>query len=129
MISTGRLYEDNRLDILWNCKMPYHIVLSFLSTTIALASLPPLASSIPIYLFLFFPTPLSLNESIYMSPFLNAGRALDQNFVFASLDNSEKQILTCAMETVMVKEGEELITQGRVTSSPFLSDFILFILI
>ena len=30
------------------------------------------------------------------------------------------------METVMVKEGEELITQGRVTSSPFLSDFIWF---
>ena len=64
-----------------------------------------------------------------MSPFLNAGRALDQNFVFASLDNSEKQILTCAMETVMVKEGEELITQGRVTSSPFLSDLIYFYLI
>ena len=39
-------------------------------------------------------------------------RALDQNFVFASLDDGEKQRLSDAMEKVTVGEGENLITQG-----------------
>ena len=33
--------------------------------------------------------------------------------MFASLDDSEKQILSDAMETVMVGEAEDLITQGN----------------
>jgi hypothetical protein len=40
------------------------------------------------------------------------GRALDQNFVFASLDTTEKKVLCSAMEKLMVKRGENLITQG-----------------
>jgi len=39
--------------------------------------------------------------------------ALDQNFVFASLDNIEKQMLANAMEQISVSEGEDLIQQGE----------------
>jgi hypothetical protein len=42
----------------------------------------------------------------------NSGDALEQNFVFSSLDNVEKQMLANAMEQVEVMEGEHLITQG-----------------
>eukprot|EP00596_Hydrurales_sp_CCMP1899_P005254 CAMPEP_0119038068 /NCGR_PEP_ID=MMETSP1177-20130426/6755_1 /TAXON_ID=2985 /ORGANISM="Ochromonas sp, Strain CCMP1899" /LENGTH=689 /DNA_ID=CAMNT_0007000155 /DNA_START=234 /DNA_END=2303 /DNA_ORIENTATION=- len=41
------------------------------------------------------------------------GDALDLNFVFASLEKSEKEILTSAMEKVRVEHGEDLIIQGQ----------------
>ena len=40
------------------------------------------------------------------------GDALEQNFVFSSLDNVEKQMLANAMERISVCEGEDVITQG-----------------
>ena len=60
----------------------------------------------------FFPldSPLFL-FSLFFSFFL-LGDALEQNFVFSSLDNVEKQMLANAMEQVSVCEGEDLITQG-----------------
>lgn len=95
--------------ILLNKKCQSHYLTSLSLSLFIYSSLLIFFSSTRLsFLTVFF----SLNQSIYTQPSPNTGRALDQNFVFASLDNSEKQILTCAMETVMVKEGEELITQG-----------------
>ena len=41
------------------------------------------------------------------------GKALDQNFVFASLDNAEKKVLASAMEKQLIRERENIITQGK----------------
>ena len=59
-----------------------------------------------------------INFSILLS-FL--GDALEQNFVFSSLDNVEKQMLVNAMERISVCEGEDVITQGIVIFFYFLS--------
>ena len=48
------------------------------------------------------------------------GDALEQNFVFSSLDNVEKQMLANAMERISVCEGEDVITQGIVIFLYFL---------
>jgi hypothetical protein len=44
---------------------------------------------------------------------IGTGKALDQNFVFASLDNAEKKVLASAMEKQLIRERENIITQGK----------------
>mmetsp|Transcript_9349 Transcript_9349/g.9166 ORF Transcript_9349/g.9166 Transcript_9349/m.9166 type:complete len:167 (+) Transcript_9349:564-1064(+) len=46
--------------------------------------------------------------------------ALDQNFVFASLDNIEKQMLANAMEQISVSEGTHVYTPYPLTPNPLL---------
>ena len=48
------------------------------------------------------------------------GKALDQNFVFASLDNAEKKVLASAMEKQLIRERENIITQGDYTGNVIL---------
>ena len=67
------------------------------------------------YLYLLLPL---INFSIL---FVSLGDALEQNFVFSSLDNVEKQMLANAMERISVCEGEDVITQGIVIFFCFLS--------
>ena len=59
------------------------------------------------------------NLLIFLFYFL-LGDALEQNFVFSSLDNVEKQMLVNAMERISVCEGEDVITQGIVIFFYFL---------
>ena len=40
------------------------------------------------------------------------GVALDRNFVFSALSDTEKQVIIDAMELLEVKEDEDLIVQG-----------------
>lgn len=56
--------------------------------------------------------------TMYVQP-SRTGRALDQNFVFASLDDAEKQILCNAMETVTVDASVDLITQGKYVTEQY----------
>ena len=59
---------------------------------------------------LFISSILAWHYSVFAN--IKSGDALEQNFVFSSLDNVEKQMLANAMEQVEVAEGEHLITQG-----------------
>ena len=49
------------------------------------------------------------------------GKALDQNFVFASLDNAEKKVLASAMEKQLIRERENIITQGEYMANKIIS--------
>ena len=50
-----------------------------------------------------------------MKPYIKLiiGTALDNNFVFASLDDAEKKNLSNSMDKVQVPQGDDLITQGE----------------
>ena len=52
-------------------------------------------------------------DSIIIGNYDFTGKALDQNFVFASLDNAEKKVLASAMEKQLIRERENIITQGE----------------
>lgn len=55
--------------------------------------------------------PKNIKKSAEQIKFI--GDALDLNFVFASLEKAEKEVLTSAMEKVRVESGEDLIVQGQ----------------
>lgn len=57
---------------------------------------------------------MTVSYRINLNYIFLSGDALEQSFVFSSLDNAEKQMLANAMEQVEVHHGEDLIRQGSM---------------